>query len=88
MEATAVTGLSGLSILIIAIAIWFLTSKGTRQSVGNSVQVSAMQVEQALTSSILLSAKEVGEELGFEETDPIELAKKLRKASAELRGMK
>ena len=64
METLATTGLSGLSILFIAIAIWFLTGKSTRKSVGNSLQAAVGSVEQSLTASQLLSAKEIKEELG------------------------
>ena len=41
----------GLLVLGIALAVWLLTSKATRVSVGNSTQESAMLVEQSLKIS-------------------------------------
>ena len=51
METLATTGISGLSILFIALAVWFLTSKQTRKSIGNTVTETALTVEQSLKIS-------------------------------------
>ena len=49
---------SPLFILGFAFAIYFLTSKGTRKSVGNSVQESMLSVEQSLKISRAQAMKE------------------------------
>ena len=64
METLAVEVLSGLTILCVALAIWFLSSKQTRKSVGNSVQESAQNVEQALKISRAQAYAEAKSELG------------------------
>ena len=63
METLAVEGISGLTILAVALAIWFLSSKQTRKSVGNSVQESAQNVEQALKISRAQAYAEAKSEL-------------------------
>lgn len=76
---------SGLTILAIALAIWFLTGKATRKSVGNSLQAVVGNVEQSLTTSQLLSAKETKEELG-DLDEAIKSALAIKEAGQKLRG--
>ena len=57
METLATGGMSAFTILAIALAIWLLTGKATRKSVGNSLQAVVGNVEQSLTTAQLLSAK-------------------------------
>ena len=64
METLATEGMSAFTILAIALAIWFLSSKQTRKSVGNSVQESAQNVEQALKISRAQAYAEAKSELG------------------------
>ena len=78
-------GLAGLTILAVAIAIWFLTGKQTRKSFGNSLQSVAGNLEQSLTASQLLSAKEIQEELG-DLSKAIESANAIKEAGQKLRG--
>lgn len=54
----------GILVLGIAIAIWLLTSKQTRQSLGNSTQESAMLVEQSLKISRATAFSEAENEFG------------------------
>lgn len=75
MTELASTGLSGLSILFIAFAIWFLTGKGTRKVVGDavtdavshtadSIVEASLNANQALVIARLASIKEAEAELG------------------------
>ena len=64
METLAVEGLSGLTILCVALAVWFLSSKQTRKSVGVSVQEGAQTIEQSLKISRAQAYAEAKAELG------------------------
>lgn len=77
--------MSALTILALAIAIWILTGKATRKSVGNSLQAVVGNVEQSLTTAQLLSAKEAKEELG-DLSEAIESAIAIKEAGQKLRG--
>lgn len=85
METLATEGMSAVTILAIALAIWFLTGKATRKSVGNSLQAVVGNVEQSLTTAQLLSAKETKEELG-DLDDAIASAIAIKEAGQKLRG--
>ena len=50
--------------LAVAFAIYFLTSKGTRKSIGNSVSEGALLVEQSLKISRATAFTEAEAELG------------------------
>ena len=50
--------------LAVAFAIYFLTSKGTRKSIGNSVSEGALLVEQSLKVSRAAAFAEAKAELG------------------------
>lgn len=84
METLAVEGLSGLTILCVALAIWFLSSKTTRKSVGASVQEGAQSVEQALYVARLASYKEARDELG----DLLALGKEANQFLSDKNGVK
>jgi hypothetical protein len=60
MEAVA----SPLVILAVALSIWFLSSKQTRKSIGNSVQEGAQTVEQSLKVARAQAFAEAKAELG------------------------
>lgn len=85
METLATEGMGSLTILAIALAIWLLTGKATRKSVGNSLQAVVGNVEQSLTTAQLLSAKETKEELG-DLDDAIASAIAIKEAGQKLRG--
>lgn len=79
METLAVEGLSGLTVLAVALAIWFLSSKATRKSVGSSIQEGAQGIEQSLYVARVASFKEAEDELG----DLLELGKRADKFLAD-----
>ena len=79
METLAVEGLSGLTILAVALAVWFLTGKATRASIGDSVKEGALTVEQSLYLGRITSFKEAEDEIG----DLLELGKRANKLLAE-----
>ena len=54
--------------LAIAFSVYFLTSKGTRKSIGNSVSEGALLVEQSLKISRAAAFAEAKAELGELET--------------------
>ena len=54
--------------LAIAFSVYFLTSKGTRKSIGNSVSEGALLVEQSLKISRASAFAEAKAELGELET--------------------
>lgn len=85
METLATEGMSAFTILAIALAIWFLTGKATRKSVGNSLQAVVGNVEQSLTTAQLLAAKEAEEELG-DLDKAIASAISIKEAGQKLRG--
>ena len=79
METLAVEGLSGLTILCIALAVWFLTGKATRGSIGDSVKEGALTIEQSLYLGRITSFKEAEDEIG----DLLELGKRANKLLAD-----
>lgn len=84
METLAVEGFSSLTILAVALAIWFLSSKATRKSVGTSVQEGAQTIEQSLYVARLASYKEARDELG----DLIALGKEANQFLSDKNGSK
>lgn len=74
-----------LTVLAVAVAIWFLTGKATRKSVGNSLQAVVGNIEQSLTASQLLSAQEIKVELG-DLDEAIASAIAIKEAGQKLRG--